>query len=87
MGVLPFVFQKGEDRESHGLTGHEFFDFPDLNDDLKPRQELTVVARDPESDKRTKFKVIARIDTPVEVDYFRNSGVLQTVLRKMLKDN
>jgi aconitate hydratase len=86
MGVLPFVFQKGEDRESLGLTGHELFDFPDLNDDLKPRQEVKVVARDPESEKRTDFKVIARIDTPVEVDYFRNSGVLQTVLRKMLKE-
>jgi len=85
MGVLPLQFQEGQTRESLGLTGHEVFDLPDLNDDLKPLQDLKVVATHPETGKQTEFAVRCRVDTVVEVDYYRNGGVLQTVLRQMLK--
>jgi aconitate hydratase len=84
MGVLPCVFKVSDTRESLGLTGHEIFDFADLDDTLKPGQDLRVVATDPSSGKRTEFAVRCRVDTPVEIEYYRNGGVLQTVLRKML---
>jgi aconitate hydratase len=85
MGVLPLQFKQGQSRESLGLTGHEVFEFADLGDDLKPQQDLGVVATHPETQKVTQFAVRCRIDTPVEVEYYRNGGVLQTVLRKLLK--
>ena len=83
MGVLPCVFKDGQTRESLGLSGHEVFDFVDLSDALKPGQDLKVVATDPASGKKTEFTVRCRVDTPVEIEYYRNGGVLQTVLRKM----
>ncbi len=84
MGVLPLEFKKGESPESLGLTGRELFDFPDLNDQLRPQQDVRVVARDEKGGKKAEFKAVCRIDTPVEVEYYRNGGVLQTVLRRML---
>jgi len=85
MGVLPLQFERGESREKLGLTGRELFDLPDLNDSLKPGQRLRVVARDSHSGAAKEFTVRCRIDTPVEVEYYRNGGVLQTVLRRMLE--
>jgi aconitate hydratase len=85
MGVLPTEFKNGQTRESLGLTGYELFEFPNLSDDLTPRQDLKVVATHPESGETTEFDVLCRIDTPVEVDYYRNGGVLQAVLRSMLR--
>jgi len=82
MGVLPLQFKDGESVDSHGLTGEEHFDLPDLTDDIKPEQELTVVARDGNGNEKS-FKAIARIDTPVEVNYYRNGGILHTVLRQL----
>lgn len=79
MGVLPLVFKDGQTHESLGLTGEETFDILGLSDDLKPRQELTVRADDKE------FQVICRLDNPVEIDYFKNGGILQTVLRSFVK--
>jgi aconitate hydratase len=67
-----------------GLKGDETFDFIDLDDKLKPRQELTLTATSPDGSKK-EFTVIARVDTPVEVEYLRNGGILQTVLRKLAK--
>jgi aconitate hydratase len=84
MGVLPLQFSNGETWQSLGLTGHETFDFPDLDDNLKPGQWLTVKATD-EDGKVTEFKAKARVDTPIEVEYYRNGGILQTVLRNFLK--
>ncbi|MCH8804955.1 MAG: aconitate hydratase AcnA [Planctomycetes bacterium] len=86
MGVLPLQFKDGESRDSLGLTGREIFDIRGLSDELQPRQEIGVVATAPDSGKKTEFAVLCRIDTPVEVDYYRNGGVLQTVLRSMLKN-
>ena len=84
MGILPLQFQPGQTAESLGLTGREKYDVLGISDDIKPRQELTVqVTRD--GDKTSSFKVIARLDTPVDVDYYKNGGILQTVLRGLMK--
>ena len=82
MGVLPLVFQKGQTRTSLGLTGAETFDIR-IADDLKPLQEVHVLATAKEG-KPIEFTAICRIDTPVEIEYYRNGGILHTVLRKML---
>jgi aconitate hydratase len=81
MGILPLQFAPGEDRNSLGLTGEEVYDIEGLDDDLQPGQELEVVAKGDDGEKR--FKVICRIDTPVEINYYRNGGILHTVLRRM----
>ncbi|MFQ5429170.1 MAG: aconitate hydratase AcnA [Phycisphaerae bacterium] len=86
MGVLPLQFRKGQTRETLGLAGDEVFTIQGLSDDLRPRQELAVLARSPDGRREDKtFSVIARIDTAVEVEYYRNGGILQTVLRRMLR--
>ncbi len=82
MGVLPLQFQDGESRESLGLTGEEVYSLA-LGDDLEPRAALTLQATDPRGGVKS-IGVLCRIDTPVEVDYYRNGGILQTVLRKLL---
>jgi aconitate hydratase len=84
MGVLPLVFQKGENRTSLGLTGEETYEFVALDDELQPMQKLVVAATDAEG-KRKEFTTIVRIDTPVELEYYRNGGILQTVLRRILR--
>ncbi len=84
MGVLPIQYKDGQTREIIGLTGNEIFDFKGLNDSLKPLQSISVTATSPEGVKK-EFEVLVRIDTPVEIDYYRNGGILQTVLRKLAK--
>ena len=81
MGVLPLTFTPGETAASLGLDGTEVFTI-DIDDDLKPKQSVDVVATKSDG-KEIKFSTICRIDTPVEVDYYRNGGILHTVLRKM----
>ncbi|MFY9341799.1 MAG: aconitate hydratase AcnA [Planctomycetota bacterium] len=83
MGVLPLEYEAGQTRETLGLTGHEVFDVA-IDDRVQPRQTLTVTATDPTTGKAKTFPARCRIDTPVEVDYYRNGGILQTVLRKLL---
>jgi aconitate hydratase len=89
MGVLPLELPAGTSWQSLGLTGEEIFDFPELNDDLKPRQTMNVVAHRKLAADGTEttltFPVTVRIDTPVELDYYRNGGILHTVTRKLLK--
>ncbi len=85
MGVLPLQFQSGESVASLKLTGNEQFDV-EVDDQVQPGQRLKVRAIDPDSGRSTTFDVICRIDTPVEVDYYRNGGILQTVLRKLLDE-
>ena len=85
MGVLPLQFTLGETYETLGLTGRGFYDIPDLSDSLKPQQTLTVVADNPETGRHVEFKVRCRIDTPVEVEYYRHGGVLPMVLRQLLE--
>jgi aconitate hydratase len=79
MGVLPLQFKEGENPDSLGLSGEETYAILGLSNDLKPSQELTVQAND------KTFKVLVRLNTPVEVEYYRNGGILHTVLRKFLK--
>jgi aconitate hydratase len=81
MGVLPLVFLEGESPESLGLDGTETFDIA-LDDGLRPRQHLEVVARGGDGSEK-RFEVVARVDTPVEVEYLRNGGILHYVLRRM----
>ncbi|MEQ8671691.1 MAG: aconitate hydratase AcnA [Aggregatilineales bacterium] len=83
MGVLPLQFQDGQSWQSLGLTGYEEYDIIGLDDDITPGQHLTVRATAEDGGVK-EFKVITRIDTPIEVDYYRNGGILQTVLRGML---
>ncbi len=84
MGVLPLQLPDGQTWQTLGLTGEEIFDFPELSDDLQPQSTLTVRATCPTGQLK-EFTVKVRIDTPVELDYYRNGGILQTVLRKLLK--
>ena len=81
MGVMPLTYQTGQTAQSLGLIGDETFDI-DLPTDLKPRQIIRVRAQRAGGEV-VSFEVICRIDTPVEVDYYRNGGILQTVLRRM----
>src|SRR4028118_1876852 len=84
MGVLPLQFSEGESAESLGLTGHESYDIAGLAD-LQPGAPLTVSAP-PAEGAETAFRVKARVDSPVEVEYLRNGGILHTVLRQLLKE-
>jgi aconitate hydratase len=83
MGVLPLQFADGETWSSLGLTGHEVFHI-DVPADLQTGQLVTVRAARPDG-SHLQFTVTARVDTPVEVEYYRNGGILQTVLRKLLR--
>ncbi len=85
MGVLPLQFADGESADSLGLTGRETYDIEGL-EDLSPGKELTVRTTG-ENGEEKSFKVKARVDSPVEVEYVRNGGILQTVLRQLLKEN
>ncbi|MEE2887298.1 MAG: aconitase family protein, partial [Planctomycetota bacterium] len=83
MGVLPLQFAGADTAESLGLTGGELFSLP-IDDELQARSDLTMTVTDPDTGTSRQFPVLCRIDTPVEVDYYRNGGILQTVLRKLL---
>ena len=83
MGILPLQLAVGQSWESLGLTGEEIFDIPDLGEAMKPGGQLTVRAT--AAGRVTEFSVKVRIDTPVEMEYYRNGGILQTVLRKLAK--
>ena len=84
MGVLPLQFRDRESRDSLDLDGSETYDIT-LDDDLKPRQAIEVTATR-EDGSVVHFVVTCRIDTPVEIDYYRNGGILHTVLRQLAGD-
>ncbi len=84
MGVLPLEYKAGDTAESLGLDGTEIFETLNLTDDLQPLQDVTVKATKADGTAIT-FQTTCRIDTPVEVDYYRNGGILHTVLRNFLK--
>ena len=83
MGVLPLEFPQGQSWESLGLTGEEVYDIADLGEALKPGETLKVTATAADGSKK-EIACRVRIDTLVELDYYRNGGILQTVLRKLL---
>jgi aconitate hydratase len=84
MGVLPLQFMEGENAASLGLTGQEVFDIAGLDDSISPRSEVTLTATSPEGSRRS-FQAVARLDSIVEVNYYRNGGILPSVLRSLLK--
>ncbi|NPA26991.1 MAG: aconitate hydratase AcnA [Chloroflexi bacterium] len=85
MGILPLQFQPGDNLQRLGLTGREEFFIEGLHDDIKPGATLAVRAVREDGSSVT-FPVLARLDTPVEVEYYRNGGILHTVLRRMMRE-
>jgi len=81
MGVLPLCFLEGEDADSLGLDGTESFDIP-IDDEVEPLQMLKIRATASDG-KITEFMTQVRLDTPVEVEYYRNGGILHSVVRKL----
>ena len=84
MGVLPLTFIVGQDAETLGLDGTEVFNIP-ANDKLIPLSTIEVEATKTNG-KSIQFSAVVRLDTPVEVDYYNNGGILQTVLRNLAKE-
>jgi aconitate hydratase len=84
MGVLPLQFKAGQNAESLGLSGRETFSIAGLGGELTPRQEVTVAVTRPDGTS-SSFAAVARLDTPVEINYYRNGGILPTVLRKLIQ--
>ena len=83
MGVLPLAFLDGSDAESLGLDGTELYSIP-ASGNLDPFSEIIVTAKKGDGTV-VSFPVIVRLETPVEVEYYRNGGILQTVLRNLAK--
>ena len=84
MGILPLQFKPGENKESLGLTGREVYDIAGIAQDLRPHQEVVVqVTR--EDGTTFSFQTIARLDSPIDVTYYENGGILLTVLRRLIK--
>jgi aconitate hydratase len=84
MGVLPLRFTAGQNAESLGLDGSEVFSIEGLNDGVKPQSEITVKAKKSDG-ALVAFEATVLLNTDVEVNYFRNSGILHTVLRNLVK--
>ena len=84
MGVLPLQFETGQNAEYLGLKGDETFEILGLDDHMLPLSMVTVKAKKP-SGSTTEFRARLSLNTAVEVEYYRNGGILQTVLRKMMK--
>jgi len=84
MGVLPLEFTDGQTRQSLGLTGFETFDISGVDQTLKPRARLTVTAKAAGGGDPKTFTVLCRIDTPEELNYYRNGGILPYVLRSLV---
>jgi aconitate hydratase len=84
MGILPLELPPGQTWQSLGLTGEEVYDLVGLDENLKPQSQLTVRAKSDDGSTK-EFSVRVRIDTPVELEYYRHGGILQTVLRRLLK--
>jgi len=83
MGVLPLQFMPGQNAQALGLTGLEEYDVSGIAAGLAPGQQVTVRARRP-GGTDTTFSALVRLDTAAELEYYRNGGILHTVLRRML---
>ncbi len=84
MGVLPLQFKSGVSASSLGITGDEVFHIHGLKGEIQARQDVELVIVKPDGSRKT-VQVIVRIDTPVEVEYYKNGGILHTVLRNLAK--
>jgi aconitate hydratase len=85
MGVLPLVFEPGQNAQSIGLTGREVFDIKGISGGLVPGAKAQVTATDPDTGKTTSFSAIVRLNSPVEVEYLEHGGILPRVLRMFAK--
>ncbi|WP_199545185.1 aconitate hydratase AcnA [Paraburkholderia kururiensis] len=83
MGVLPLQFKGADSIQSLGITGDETFDVEGLGDNFKPQQEVTLVINRKDGTQQ-RVAVLLRIDTPIEVDYYKHGGILPFVLRQLL---
>ncbi|AXK62047.1 MULTISPECIES: aconitate hydratase AcnA [Burkholderia] len=83
MGVLPLQFKGSDSVQSLGITGEETYDIEGLGDDFKPQQDVTLVINR-KNGETTRVPVLLRIDTPIEVDYYKHGGILPFVLRSLL---
>ncbi|AYZ64007.1 aconitate hydratase AcnA [Burkholderia multivorans] len=83
MGVLPLQFKGADSIQSLGITGDETFDIEGLGDDFKPQQDVTLVINHKNGETK-RVQVLLRIDTPIEVDYYKHGGILPFVLRSLL---
>ena len=84
MGVLPLEFANGETAKSLGLDGTEYFTITGIEKGLTPGKELDVTASN-DKGKATTFKAVTRLDSKIEVEYYKHGGILQYVLRKFLQ--
>jgi aconitate hydratase len=84
MGVLPLQYKNGENALTLGLTGKEIFSISGIAQDIKPLKEVVVTA-EKENGEKISFNVIARLDSQIEIEYYRNDGILQYVLRQFLQ--
>ncbi len=84
MGVLPLQYLPGQSAASLGLNGTEAYDVLGLDDDIRPRSRVTIVAHGDGGD--ITFEAVVRLDGAIEVDYYRNGGILPTVLRRLASD-
>ena len=85
MGVLPLQFKPGENAASLGLTGREAYTVTGLQGGPSPRQTVTVSARSDDGTER-RFEAIARLDGPIDVEYYRAGGILPAVLRRLARE-
>ena len=81
MGVLPLQFKNGETHESLGLTGEETYSVLGLSDEMQPMQDVILKVNDRE------ISVLCRLDNKVEIEYYRNGGILHTVLRNFMRES
>jgi aconitate hydratase len=86
MGVLPLQFGSDQSAQALGIRGDELFDLQGVDQTLRPQQSVTLVIRRPDGSTR-QAELTLRIDTPIEVDYFRHGGILPFVLRQLLADS
>jgi aconitate hydratase len=86
MGILPLQFKPGENRESLGLTGRESYNIEGVADGLAPGATLTVHAHGEDGSVKT-FEAIARLDGPIDLEYYRQGGILPAVLRRLAREH
>jgi aconitate hydratase len=84
MGILPLKFMDGQNAESLGLKGDEVYDIEGLSDTMAPKSVVSVKAKKMDG-SIVEFKATALLNTDVEVNYYRNGGILHTVLRNLVK--
>ena len=84
MGILPLVFQNGQNAEFLGLKGDETFDIEGITTDLKPRSTLHRQSRPARPARNSRFTATVALNTDIEVNYYRNGGILHTVLRNLV---